>query len=63
MSDGGAVEHGNPSLLTAIVIAVCATAVFLANLLIAQLDCAYQSTHLDMVGLARSNSLHRPHTN
>merc|ERR1712217_134077 len=34
---------------------IIVTVVFLANLLIAQLNCSYQSTYQDMVGFARLN--------
>merc|ERR1719382_946133 len=44
-----------PSLLYATMVYVVATVVFLMNLLIAQLSCAYQATFQDMVGYARLN--------
>merc|ERR1712217_996679 len=47
--------HGDPALMIAIVMGIIVTVVFLANLLIAQLSCSYQSTYQDMVGYARLN--------
>merc|ERR1719476_724794 len=44
-----------PSLLLAAIFYVLATVVFLMNLLIAQLSCAYQATFQDMLGFARLN--------
>merc|ERR1712190_283469 len=45
----------DPALeVAAIVYSICAN-IFLANLLIAQLSCAYQATYQDMVGFARLN--------
>merc|ERR1719517_359424 len=41
--------------MLAILMYVIATVVFLSNLLIAQLNCSYQSTYQDMVGFARLN--------
>merc|ERR1719188_2963041 len=47
--------HDQPALMCAIIGYVIVTVVFLANLLIAQLNCSYQSTYQDMVGFARLN--------
>jgi len=44
-----------PALMGAIFMYVTTTVIFMLNLLIAQLNCAYQSTYLDMVGYARLN--------
>jgi len=44
-----------PALLAAIFVYVVVTVIFMLNLLIAQLNCAYQATYLDMVGYARLN--------
>merc|ERR1719330_1236172 len=44
-----------PVLLIAVLIYVITTVVFLLNLLIAQLNCAYQATYQDMLGFARLN--------
>jgi len=44
-----------PALFLFVVVYVVATVVFLLNLLIAQLSCAYSATYEDMVGLARLN--------
>jgi len=44
-----------PVLMTAIFAYVIVTVIFMLNLLIAQLNCAYQSTYFDMVGYARLN--------
>jgi len=41
------------SLLIAVVIYIIITVIFFSNLLISQLNCAYQSTYQDMVGYAR----------
>merc|ERR1719277_2565501 len=41
--------------MIAIVMYIIVTVVFLSNLLIAQLNCSYQSTYQDMVGYARLN--------
>merc|ERR1719469_736736 len=41
--------------MVAVIAYIIATVVFLLNLLIAQLNCAYQTTYLDMVGYARLN--------
>merc|ERR1719203_2511614 len=49
------VLHEYPSLMIAVILYIISTVVFLLNLLIAQLNCAYQSTYLDMVGYARLN--------
>jgi len=43
------------SLLIAIVAYIVVTVIFFSNLLVAQLNCAYQSTYQDMVGYARLN--------
>lgn len=45
----------DPALLFAVVAYVLTTVIFLSNLLIAQLNCAYQSVYEDMVGFARLN--------
>merc|ERR1719343_935158 len=47
--------HDYPALMIAVIVYVVATVVFLLNLLIAQLNCAYQSTYQDMLGYARLN--------
>merc|ERR1719195_2476942 len=47
--------HHDPALMFAVVVYVIVTVVFLSNLLIAQLNCSYQSTYQDMVGFARLN--------
>merc|ERR1719221_1091829 len=47
--------HNYPALLVSVVMYIVATVVFLLNLLIAQLNCAYQTTYLDMLGYARLN--------
>jgi hypothetical protein len=47
--------HEHPALLIAIFLYVICTVIFLLNLLIAQLNCSYASTYLDMVGFARLN--------
>merc|ERR1719282_1409412 len=44
-----------PALMVAIFIYVVTTVIFMLNLLIAQLNCAYQATYQDMVGFARLN--------
>merc|ERR1719356_759418 len=44
-----------PALLVVVFVYIIATVIFLLNLLIAQLNCAYQSTYLDMLGFARLN--------
>jgi len=44
-----------PALFIVIVAYIIITVVFLMNLLIAQLNCAYQSTYQDMLGFARLN--------
>merc|ERR1719203_245156 len=49
------VLHEYPSLMIAVILYIISTVVFLLNLLIAQLNCAYQTTYLDMVGYARLN--------
>jgi len=45
----------DPPLLVAIFFYVVVTMIFMLNLLIAQLNCAYQATYLDMLGFARLN--------
>jgi len=45
----------NTALFTTVTVYVITTLVFLLNLLIAQLNCAYQSTYEDMLGYARLN--------
>merc|ERR1719491_120718 len=45
----------NTALFATVVVYVITTIVFLLNLLIAQLNCAYQSTYEDMLGFARLN--------
>lgn len=47
--------HDYPALMALVILYVIATIVFLINILIAQLSCAYQSTYLDMLGYARLN--------
>jgi len=47
--------HNDPALLAAIIVYFLITVIFLLNLLIAQLNCSYQSTYLDMMGYARLN--------
>merc|ERR1719444_57428 len=49
------VLHEFPALMVAVVIYIVSTVVFLLNLLIAQLNCAYAATYQDMVGFARLN--------
>merc|ERR1712241_532931 len=44
-----------PALLVVVFFYVIVSVVFLLNLLIAQLNCAYQSTYQDMLGYARLN--------
>jgi hemoglobin-like flavoprotein len=44
-----------PALFVAVVLFILSSILFLTNLLIAQLNCAYESTYLDMVGYARLN--------
>jgi len=44
-----------PALMVALFLYVVTTVIFLLNLLIAQLTCAYQSTYKDMLGFARLN--------
>merc|ERR1719245_2533180 len=44
-----------PALLAVVLAYVITTIIFLVNLLIAQLNCAYQSTYVDMLGFARLN--------
>ncbi|CAK0874715.1 unnamed protein product, partial [Prorocentrum cordatum] len=50
-----ALLQDEPALMAAVVCFVIVSVVFLSNLLIAQLNCSYQSTYLDMVGYARLN--------
>merc|ERR1719203_2407671 len=45
----------SPALFIAVSCYVLTTVVFLGNLLIAQLSCAYQTTYQDMLGFARLN--------
>ena len=47
--------HVYPAVFVAVVLYIVVTVVFLLNLLIAQLNCAYQSTFLDMIGYACLN--------
>merc|ERR1719215_1084846 len=47
--------EGNWALFSAVVVYIVGTTVFLMNLLIAQLVCAYQATFQDMLGYARLN--------
>jgi uncharacterized membrane protein YgcG len=47
--------HHEPALLVGVIMYVVVAMVFLTNVLIAQLNCAYQATYLDMVGYARLN--------
>jgi len=44
-----------PALMFTVVIYVITTIIFMLNLLIAQLNCAYQATYQDMLGFARLN--------
>jgi len=44
-----------PALMISVICYIIVTVIFLLNLLIAQLNCSYQSTYLDMVGFARLN--------
>jgi len=44
-----------PALMFTVVIYVVTTIIFMLNLLIAQLNCAYQATYQDMLGFARLN--------
>jgi len=44
-----------PALMFTVVIYVITTIIFMLNLLIAQLGCAYQATYQDMLGYARLN--------
>merc|ERR1719296_245702 len=44
-----------PALLVVVFIYVIVSVIFLLNLLIAQLNCAYQATYQDMLGYARLN--------
>jgi len=45
----------DPALLFVCFVYVVITIIFMLNLLIAQLNCAYQATYLDMLGYARLN--------
>merc|ERR1712226_1172281 len=45
----------DPALEVAVIVYIICANIFLANLLIAQLCCAYQATYQDMVGFARLN--------
>merc|ERR1712032_806081 len=45
----------DPALEVASIVYIICANIFLANLLIAQLSCAYQATYQDMVGFARLN--------
>uniref|UniRef100_A0A7S4V433 Globin family profile domain-containing protein n=1 Tax=Alexandrium monilatum TaxID=311494 RepID=A0A7S4V433_9DINO len=47
--------HDDPALLVIIVIYMLVSVTFLLNLLIAQMNCAYQCVYEDMVGYARLN--------
>merc|ERR1712217_248703 len=47
--------HDDPALMIAVVVYVIVSNIFLANLLIAQVNCSYQSTYQDMVGYVRLN--------
>merc|ERR1719356_962101 len=47
--------NDDPALAVVVIIYIIATVIFLPNLLIAQLNCAYQATYLDMLGFARLN--------
>jgi uncharacterized membrane protein YgcG len=47
--------HEEPILMATVVAYVIVSAIFLLNLLIAQLNCSYQTTYLDMLGYARLN--------
>merc|ERR1719220_861553 len=57
MYDDGSYKslHDDPALMIAVVIYVIISNIFLANLLIAQVNCSYLSTYQDMVGYARLN--------
>jgi len=44
-----------PIVMLAIILYIVVTVIFMLNLLIAQLNCAYQATYLDMLGYARLN--------
>jgi len=57
MFDGESYDllHDDEALLVSVFVYIIMTVVFLANLLIAQLNSAYQSTYQDMVGYARLN--------
>jgi len=57
MMSGDAYDRllGYPALTAAIFLYITATTIFMLNLLIAQLNSAYQSTFLDMLGYARLN--------
>jgi len=47
--------ESDPALLIVCFVYVVTTVIFMLNLLIAQLNCAYQATYLDMMGYARLN--------
>jgi uncharacterized membrane protein YgcG len=49
------VLHDYPALLVAVVVFIISTVIFLLNLLIAQLSCAYAAVYQDMLGYARLN--------
>jgi uncharacterized membrane protein YgcG len=49
------VLNDSPALLFAIIVYVICTVIFLLNLLVAQLSCAYASSYQDMLGFARLN--------
>jgi len=51
-----------PALMMAIFIYVVTTVIFMLNLLIAQLNCSYQATYQDMLGVAYLNELQRQAT-
>lgn len=45
----------DPALLFAVIVFVCASAILLLNLLIAQLNCSYEHVYQDMLGYAHLN--------
>jgi hypothetical protein len=47
--------NNEPVLLGAVFLFICASAILLLNLLIAQLNCSYEYVYADMVGFARMN--------
>merc|ERR1719199_1868727 len=49
--------HDDPAVLLVVFVFLVFTVVFLLNLLIAQLTCAYQSIYEDMIGYARLNRI------